>query len=951
MLQAESAFKLLNYALSRGFSNNTNSMEADTRHDKNAASLSLVTQSVLLTAVYFLGGLLGHAGSFMSGEVALIWPPAGIAVAAILLFGYRFWPGVAAGALLFSTISGKPLGFFTVATAVGNTISAITCAHLLGIAGFRNSISRLRDATAFILLAAAIGTAINAAFNVVGLCYSNLLSWNDMFPALLDWWVPNALGTLLVAPLLLAWASPSRIQWKGKRLLELGLCVAGLGLSCAISFDSWLFHGLKNYPMAFLPFPFLVWAALRFEQRGGATAAAIVAACAIIELHQHRGPFFTGNEITSLMLIGCYIGIASGLNILLAGSAMERDEAHRLLSISEKQYRGVVEDQFDLICRFKPDGTLTFANDAYCRSTEKTRKELIGSNYFEELSERDREIPLAVFHALLPERDHVSFDNRTFLHDRILWQQVTVRALFDDDNEISEFQAVMQDVTERKESEERLKAVLENMMVGVIVVSPPGHISSINPAAERIFSRKAAELVGQPTSTLFSISDAAVFEEHLSKSRGLRTQTKFLELGALAPNGQTMPIEVAVTETTVCRFQMQIILVRDITERKQLEMQSQKMEAIGRLTGGIAHDFRNLTQAVLGFTDLLLQRMPAHDGNREIVTQVQRSVEHANSLTRQLLGFSRKRVVERKVVGLNNVVADMNKLLKRVIGEMIRLDISLTDAPAYVHADAGQLQQIVMNLAINARDAMAGTGELKIQTAVVELDEDADDGSHLKAGSYATLRIEDTGCGMHPEVLARIFEPFFTTKDANQGTGLGLAIVQDIVQLSGGEIAVDSTPGRGTSFTIYLPLAPAPAVEVVTPVAIPTKTGGTETILLVEDEELVRMMLVEVLTAKGYNVLANGCGMSALAESHSYQGTIHLLITDLMLPELPGWQLADRIAKTRGATPVLFMSGYTSEEIAQKTKGRHGIDFLQKPFNNEALLIKVRQILDSKLPR
>jgi CheY-like chemotaxis protein len=257
-----------------------------------------------------------------------------------------------------------------------------------------------------------------------------------------------------------------------------------------------------------------------------------------------------------------------------------------------------------------------------------------------------------------------------------------------------------------------------------------------------------------------------------------------------------------------------------------------------------------------------------------------------------------------------------------------------------------------MNLAINARDAMANTGELIVATTVVELKKDESARGNLKPGSYVKLRVEDTGCGMHAEVVSRIFEPFFTTKEAGQGTGLGLSIVKDIVQLSGGDIFVDSTPGRGTTFTIYLPLAAAPAVAALSrPVAIPSRTTGNETILLVEDEELVRLMLVEVLTAKGYNILAVGDGMAALSLSHSHLGVIDLLITDLMLPELPGWQLADRIAKARGPIPVLFMSGYTREEVAHQTKGRPGIEFLQKPFGNEALLIKVRQILDAVIPK
>lgn len=918
---------------------------------RNNSTLSPLTQVVLLTAFYFSGGMLGHLGSFMSGEVALIWPPAGIAVAAILLFGYRFWPGVAVGAMLFASTSGKPFGFFTVATAVGNTISAIACAYLLQVLGFRKSINRFRDAAVFILSAAALGTTINALFNVVGLSYAGLLSWSEMFPAVLEWWVPNALGAVLVAPLILSWATERDTNFNFNRIVELTACAAGLLLSCEICFGSWAFHGLNNYPMAFLPVPFAVWASLRFGQRGATTASAIIAACSVAELLHHRGPFFTGNEIQSLMLIGGYIGVTSCLSLLLAGGALERDEAHRRLSASEKQYRGIVEDQFDLICRFRPDGALTFFNDSYRRFTGKTREQLAGTNYFEDLNEQDREIPLSVFRSLTPERDHVWFDNRTFVEDRIFWQQVTVRALFDDANNIVEFQAVMQDITARKESEERLKAVLDTMMMGVIVVDSPGTITSVNPAAERVFGRKVDDVIGQPITSLFSPSDAAVFEEQLSNPSA-RGQTKYVELGALQPDGKTVPIEIAVTETTVSRLHMRIILVRDISERKQLELQSQKMEAIGRLTGGIAHDFRNITQAILGYADLLIQRMPARDGNRETVTQIQKSVEQANALTRQLLGFSRKRVIERKVVCLNTVVGDMNKLLKRVIGEMVRLTIRLSDAPTFVHADAGQLQQITMNLAINARDAMAGTGELMIETATVEVKKEETARGNLKPGSYASLRVEDTGCGMHPEVLMRIFDPFFTTKDPGQGTGLGLSIVKDIVQLSGGDILVDSVPGRGTTFTIYLPLAPAPAAHLQPkPVAVPAQVTGSETILLVEDEELVRMMLIEVLTAKGYNILAVGDGMAALALSHSHQGNIDLLITDLMLPELPGWQLADRIAKSRGPIPVLFMSGYTSEEVSQQAKGRTGIEFLQKPFGNEALLVKVRQILDSKLPK
>jgi nitrogen-specific signal transduction histidine kinase/ActR/RegA family two-component response regulator len=405
---------------------------------------------------------------------------------------------------------------------------------------------------------------------------------------------------------------------------------------------------------------------------------------------------------------------------------------------------------------------------------------------------------------------------------------------------------------------------------------------------------------------------------------------------------------MTVTDTLIGGQQMQILLVRDISDRKQLEAQSQKMEAIGRLTGGIAHDFNNLTQAILGYSTILRDRMPKGDPNREAVQQIQRSVEQATSLTRQLLTFSRKQEPQRKVVSLNHVVADMNSLLKRWIGKNIRLHLNLADTALFVSADAGQLQQVLMNLAINARDAMFGSGELAIATESVFLNEANRGGlKDLKQGSYTVLRVTDTGCGMTPEVKARIFEAFFTTKESGKGTGLGLSIVHSIVQQSGGEITVDSQPGVGTTFNIYLPRAEGALVEEKM-VAPNRRTVGTETILLVEDEVLVREMFEAVLTAKGYTVLTAGDGLQALKVSNHHQGQIDLLVTDIALPVLSGWELADRIAKARALTPILYISGFSNEEVSHRFAASAPIDFLQKPFAPEALLLKVRNVLERR---
>src|ERR1035441_8357348 len=281
-------------------------------------SLTTVTRVVILIALYFLGGLLGKQGSFLSGSIALIWPPAGIALAAILLFGYRFWPGVAVGAILFSFTNGMPLGFFTIGTALGNTMGAIVCTFLLRrIINFDNAMERTRDVAGYIGLACFLGTTVNAAFNVVSLGYAGTVSWADLFPTILEWWVPNALAGLVVAPFLITWATPSALRWHPRLVMEAALCGTGLVVGTLTSFHSWFVYGIESYPLAYLPFPFLVWGALRFGQRGATTGTLLVSALAIHSLLGGRGPFLTTSEREGLMLIGSYIGILAVTNMLL----------------------------------------------------------------------------------------------------------------------------------------------------------------------------------------------------------------------------------------------------------------------------------------------------------------------------------------------------------------------------------------------------------------------------------------------------------------------------------------------------------------------------------------------------------------------------------------------------------------------------------------------------------
>jgi signal transduction histidine kinase len=381
----------------------------------------------------------------------------------------------------------------------------------------------------------------------------------------------------------------------------------------------------------------------------------------------------------------------------------------------------------------------------------------------------------------------------------------------------------------------------------------------------------------------------------------------------------------------------------------QLRM-SQKLEAVGQLAGGVAHDFNNLLTVISGYSELVLNRLSESDENRPKVEEIKRAAERASTLTRQLLAFSRKQVLQPKLFDLNHLVSDMSRMLRRLIGENIEMTTIIGETPP-INADPGQIEQVLMNLVVNARDAMPNGGRLTIETARVEIDE-AYASTHLsvQAGPYVMLAVTDTGCGIDAETSRHIFEPFFTTKEQGKGTGLGLSTVYGIVKQSGGHIWLYSEPGHGTAFKVYLPAVVEAETESTAEPVRAALPRGTETILIVEDEPQIRNLAFDCLVYCGYDVLSSSNGVEALQLIEHLQRPVDLILTDVVMPKLSGRELAERISALQPSAKVLFMSGYTNDSVVN-----HGILdgatwFIQKPFTLESLVRRVREVLDSDEP-
>jgi two-component system, cell cycle sensor histidine kinase and response regulator CckA len=632
------------------------------------------------------------------------------------------------------------------------------------------------------------------------------------------------------------------------------------------------------------------------------------------------------------------------------------------LRSSEGRYRLLFEQNLAGILRTTLDGCVLECNQAFAQILGYNSSEEIVSQRAQDLyfkpEERDTMVALVKQQKSLRQQE-VCFRRKD---GRPAWLLANMNLVEDDQVPgAGSIIATTFDITDRKisrealrESEQRFAAFMRHLPGVAFMKNTQGQYVFYNETAEGQFEPGPDEFPGKTDEELWPPEYAARF---------VANDREVLRTKKLVQTVEAVPHKHGIHHWLIHKFpildendDVQYIggVGIDITERKQLEdqlRQSQKMEAVGRLAGGVAHDFNNLLTVISGYGHMLMRGLPQDEALHSCVEEVLKASNRAASLTNQLLAFSRRQVIQPKALDLNVLVANMDRMLRRVIGEHIELETVLSPGLGGVKADAGQLEQVIMNLAVNARDAMHKGGKLSIRTSNVDVNHLSHGRADVRAGSYVRLTIADTGKGMDAEMMVHLFEPFYTSKETGKGTGLGLSTVYGIVKQSAGEIVVESRVGHGSTFDIYLPRTEAVGESASSAVGVDQIRAGSETVLLVEDEVGVRQLVCEMLQRLGYTTLEASSGQEALNVFNRHLGTIDLLITDVIMPQMSGRELAQRLKATHPELKVLYISGYTDDMLAHHGVLESNVYLLPKPFAPDALARKLRELLDTPATR
>lgn len=941
------------------------------------SSFRLLYRVLLVAVAYYGAAWFGLRLRDPLDTTTLVWPATGLAVAALCRWGLGCWPGV-----FLATLSAErslshswPLA---TAMAVTNTAGPVATAWLLSRFRVSFRFATRRDG-ALLGLSAVMGMLVSGAGGALSLGFAQAVPWERAGVTFLRWWLGDTGGVLTLGAFLLT-IRRADIEEAWNRRTEAVLFALALWGVGWVAFEPGSAVA-RSLPLTFVTGPLVVLAAYRFGASGATASAVFVSGVAALATSLGKGPFHTQGQADATFVLWAYIVGNAFLGLMIITLRADQDRSDAALRDSERRLQVFVEEAPLPMALFDRGRNCVAASRHWVTAYGTTESSGVGGLRLPPFASSRERWEETWIHILA---NRASGSESEAVADRDgsqRWFRWEARPWTDPNGTVGGAVFLIEDITARRrfdlDSEQqrrRLETIIQSAMDAIITVDRSRRVVLFNPAAERIFGRSASTLLGQPMEVLmperFRRTHPGHFEGFAEGPEDSRAIGRITTIHGLRANGEEFPLEASISKAQIDGSWFFTVTCRDVSERlradetrKALEarlLQSQKLEAVGQLAGGVAHDFNNLLTVIEGNASLIRAR---HQGDPELVQEILDASERASRLTRQLLLFSRQHLPVVAELHLGEVVTRLTRTLLRLLGDHVLLEAETEPGLPPISADVGMMEQVLLNLALNARDAMPRGGQLRIRTRLVHVSS-ADCKGHPDAapGRYVCLTVQDSGTGIQPEHLPRIFEPFFSTKETGKGTGLGLATVYGIVRQHLGWIHVESRLGTGTAFHVHFPASTAPAATVEVPAtshtepeaanraghpeAAPTAPLGSETLLVVEDDPSVLQLAVKILRDSGYRVLTAESGVAALEVWSRHRSEIRLLVTDMVMPHgVSGIDLARRLRAERADLRVLLTTGYAGEFPTQTSSRTMG--FLQKPFAPATLLAAVRDALNT----
>ncbi|MFZ4695288.1 MAG: PAS domain S-box protein [Verrucomicrobiia bacterium] len=931
----------------------------------------------LSSLAYFLAQVLAFRFPDSFGLLTSIWPASGIALASLLLSPRRLWPALL-GCMFAAGLAANLTTTRPFATSVGFMVANIceTAASAWLITrwcGDPIRFSRLGE----VLALAGATFLVNTVTAFIGAGAAYLTMGTSFWTFYGTWWVADGLGLLLVTPLIVVWSARGKTLTSSQKgqLIEMTILLA---LSGGVA---WLAFGQESVGVAvgvrpYLLLVFVIWMAFRFGLRGVATLMGVISVIAISCTAAGIGSFPLGGEDAPLRLLSVqmFLGVMGLTGLLLAVSSTQQRE-------SEKRHRIILQTATDGFWMLDLRGRLREVNEAYCRMSGYSARELLSMGV-SDLAVRVTEDDVAARIQKIMARGEDHFQSQHRRKDGSIFDvEISVQYRPDDGGLMVAF---LRNITDRKQAEERVRMLLEKSdearraLLGILedqaraekdlkrlamaveqssetimITDPNGTIVYVNPAFEKITGYSRAEALGQTPRILKSGKHDEAFYQKMWQTLNRRETWSARVInkkkdGTLYEEESTISPVLGGEGKVINYVAVKRDMTHEVAVQRQL-LQAQKLEAVGRLAGGVAHDFNNLLMVIGGYAGLLLKRLSEEHPGRNMVDEIRQAVKRGASLTQQLLALGSKQMVQVQSIQLNAIVEESGAMLKQLMSENVRVIRNCASDLVPVMGDSNQLGQVLMNLILNARDAMPKGGTLTVETSNLAAPAAMSLGfEEVPEGRYAMLSVRDTGMGMSLEVQTHIFEPFYTTKEKGKGTGFGLPIVYGIIKRFGGHLAVQSQVGEGSTFRILLPEARQAPPLAKAPSSGERMGAGTETLLLVEDEEALRRVTTEMLRSEGYHVIHASEAREALLALNNASISIDLMLSDVVMPGMQGTDLAMEALRLRPEMKVILMSGYSEHKVLDQVLLQKEIAFLAKPIPEEQLLRKLREVLDAR---